>query len=144
MAADNTTVEEKRRRRRKSRAEESTETEAVAIVGKGQATPGRRQREEEEDAPVSLPRRIINYFQDVRSELTKVVWPTREEVARLMRIVIATTVAMAAFLGIISLLFNFFVQLGLDNPILFIVAFALITAGAIFYIRRGDMPKRSY
>ncbi len=144
MAAENTTVEEKRRRRRKSRAEETAETESAAAAGKGQATPGRRQREEEEEAPVTLPRRIINYFQDVRSELTKVVWPTRVEVARLMRIVIATVVAMAAFLGIISLFFNFFVQLGLDTPILFVVAFALMTGAAIFYIRRGEMPKRNY
>lgn len=147
MAAENTTVEEKRQRRRKSRSEAVNTTEAVAAVGsgKGQATPGRRQREEEEsEGRVSFPRRFINYFHDVRSELTKVVWPTREEVIRLTRIVIITTLACAIFLGAISLVFNFFVQQGLNAPVLFVIAFALITAGAIYYIRRGDTPKRSY
>lgn len=144
MAAENTTVEEKRPRRRKSRSEETTATGTVAAVGKGQATPGRRQREEEEEAPVSLPRRLINYFQDVRSELTKVVWPTREEVIRLTRIVIATTLACAIFLGVVSFLFNLFVQAGLNTPLLFGIAFAAMIVAAAYYIRRGDMPKRNY
>jgi len=47
-----------------------------------------------------------DYLRDVRSELNKVAWPTREEVERLTRIVLVVTAASAIILGIVSTLFG--------------------------------------
>ena len=49
---------------------------------------------------------IIRYFQDTREELRKVTWPDREEITRLTLIVLSTTVAFAAFLGLMDLIFQ--------------------------------------
>ena len=45
---------------------------------------------------------VIRYFQDTREELRKVTWPDREEITRLTLIVLSTTVAFAAFLGLLA------------------------------------------
>jgi preprotein translocase SecE subunit len=47
-----------------------------------------------------------DYIGDVRAELRKVAWPTREEVDRLTRIVLIVTAAAAILLGIISTVFG--------------------------------------
>ena len=39
--------------------------------------------------------------QDTRSELRKITWPTREETIRLTLVVIALSIALALFLGIV-------------------------------------------
>lgn len=44
-------------------------------------------------------RRIIQFFRDVRSEITKVVWPTRKEAIRYTLTVIVFSVVLAAILG---------------------------------------------
>ena len=49
---------------------------------------------------------VIRYFQDTRDELRKVTWPDREEITRLTLIVLSTTVAFAAFLGLMDLIFQ--------------------------------------
>ena len=49
---------------------------------------------------------VIRYFQDTREELRKVTWPDREEITRLTLIVLSTTVAFAAFLGLMDLIFQ--------------------------------------
>ena len=50
--------------------------------------------------------RFVRYFKQTRAELRKVTWPTRREAVRLTLIVLGVTVAMAAFLGVIDLLFT--------------------------------------
>ena len=45
------------------------------------------------------PRRTGRFVRDTRSELKKVVWPTREEAINLTLIVIAVSVAMGSALG---------------------------------------------
>ena len=47
---------------------------------------------------------IVRYFRETMAELKCVSWPNREEATRLTLIVLATTVAMSAFLGIVDLL----------------------------------------
>ena len=47
---------------------------------------------------------VVRYLRETLAELKKVVWPTRQEATRLTLIVLATTVAMSAFLGIVDLL----------------------------------------
>jgi len=45
---------------------------------------------------------VIRYFKETRSELKKVIWPSREETAKLTMIVIAVTVVMSISLGLID------------------------------------------
>jgi len=45
------------------------------------------------------------FFQESRRELSRVNWPTREETLRLTGVVIALSVAIAAFLGVFDYLF---------------------------------------
>jgi preprotein translocase subunit SecE len=45
---------------------------------------------------------LLTFFQESRSELRKVTWPTRQEALNLTVAVVAMTVFIAAFLGIID------------------------------------------
>ena len=49
---------------------------------------------------------IVRYLRETRAELRKVTWPSREEAINLTVIVVAVTVAMAAFLGVVDYLFS--------------------------------------
>jgi preprotein translocase subunit SecE len=51
----------------------------------------------------SAPRR---FYRDTKSELRKVVWPTREQAINLTVLVCAASVAVGVFLGGIDLLFG--------------------------------------
>ncbi|HEX8682278.1 MAG TPA: preprotein translocase subunit SecE [Ardenticatenaceae bacterium] len=53
----------------------------------------------------------VRYFKEVRSEMGKVVWPSREQATNLTLVVLAVMVAMALFLGVLDLLFGEMVQL---------------------------------
>ena len=46
----------------------------------------------------NILRRFIDYLRDVRAELRRVVWPTRDEVVNLSIVVITT---LAIFIGLI-------------------------------------------
>lgn len=46
--------------------------------------------------------RLIQFFREVWVELQKVVWPTRKEALKLTAIVIAFSLAVAVFLGLID------------------------------------------
>lgn len=48
---------------------------------------------------------IIRYLKETRAELRKVSWPTRQEAINLTAIVMAVTIAMAAFLGLVDYIF---------------------------------------
>jgi len=50
--------------------------------------------------------RLVRYIRETRSELRKVVWPTREEWINLTAIVTAVTVVMSALLGLIDFIFT--------------------------------------
>ena len=47
---------------------------------------------------------VVRYLRETWAELKRVSWPTRQEATRLTLIVLATTVAMSAFLGVADLL----------------------------------------
>ena len=47
---------------------------------------------------------IISYFKEVRGELSKVIWPKREEVVRLTLIVLIVSGLVAAYVGIVDYL----------------------------------------
>jgi len=54
--------------------------------------------------------RLIDFLKDVRVELAKVSWPTRQETARYTLIVIAVSIAFAIILGILDAIFQFGLQ----------------------------------
>jgi preprotein translocase subunit SecE len=45
---------------------------------------------------------LFDYFKEVKSEVKKVNWPTRKETIKRTLIVIAITVIVAAFLGLLD------------------------------------------
>lgn len=47
---------------------------------------------------------IRQFFYDTKSELRKVVWPSREQAVNLTGLVIAVSVAVAAFIGLVDLI----------------------------------------
>ena len=53
--------------------------------------------------------KIITFFKEVRLEIKKVNWPTKQETLRYTLIVIGLSVVVAAYLGIIDLLLQDFV-----------------------------------
>ena len=56
--------------------------------------------------PAKQPNAIIRYFQETRAELRKVTWPTRDEARNLTMIIVAVTVTMAIFLGLLDFIFQ--------------------------------------
>jgi len=58
----------------------------------------------------SLPQKIVSFLKEVRVELKKVNWPTRNETIKLTLIVIIVTAGVAAFLGGLDFVFNQLIQ----------------------------------
>ncbi|MSP14221.1 MAG: preprotein translocase subunit SecE [Chloroflexi bacterium] len=50
--------------------------------------------------------RVTRYIRQTRDELRKVVWPTREAATNLTVVVLAVTVTMSAFLGLVDYIFS--------------------------------------
>lgn len=51
------------------------------------------------------PNSVIRYFREVRGELRKVTWPTRDESRRLTAVVTGVTLAFAIFFFLLDLAF---------------------------------------
>jgi len=51
---------------------------------------------------MSAMEQVREYMKDVRSELTKVSWPTREELRDSTVVVIVTVLLVATFIGIVD------------------------------------------
>ena len=71
-------------------------------------------RRQAEARPAPLPRVPrgfrIQFFQEVWSELQKVVWPSKEEATRLTVMVIVVSVAVGITLGLIDIGFSALVR----------------------------------
>jgi len=50
------------------------------------------------------------YIRDVRSELRKVVWPTRDEAIKLTAVVIGLSAILGLYLGMLDFLFSELIQ----------------------------------
>ena len=152
MPADKA-VEEKSRRRRRRRdpemesgdAEMAYNEDGTPVRGiserKGRVTPGRRAHTDDGkkgNIITRFGRGMVEYFQGVSDELSKVVWPTREDTIRLSRIVLLVTIASALALGAISFLFTELFVIGLreDQPIVFVVFGAVVAVGYFVWTRR--------
>lgn len=51
--------------------------------------------------------KITAFIKDTRTEMMRVVWPTREAIIRDTIVVIAVTLGLAAFLGILDVVFQY-------------------------------------
>ena len=56
-------------------------------------------------------RGITQFLIDVRAELRKVVWPTREEIVKLTGLVVGISLVVGTFLGLIDFAFTKLFQL---------------------------------
>ncbi len=103
-----------RRRRRQAKRGELPDVPSVAAVEptrKDRPTPSQRQEVEKSSNPiVRIFQDAVEYLQDTKSELQKVVWLNREDTLRLTYIVIAVTAASAIVLGLVGFLFALLTQ----------------------------------
>jgi preprotein translocase subunit SecE len=53
---------------------------------------------------------IRRYLAESMSELRKVAWPTRETVVRLTLLVIAVSVVVGAYIGVLDVVFNTMIE----------------------------------
>ena len=53
---------------------------------------------------------LVNYFSASRTELSKVTWPNRRQVARLTILVVVFSLIFAAILGVLDFAFSNLVQ----------------------------------
>jgi len=54
----------------------------------------------------NIPGKITTFLKEVRLEMKKVSWPTRQQTIRYTLIVIGVSLAVAAFLGALDFIFN--------------------------------------
>ena len=54
----------------------------------------------------NIPNKIFTFLKEVRLEMKKVNWPTRQETTRYTLIVIGISVAIAVFLGALDFVFT--------------------------------------
>lgn len=60
-------------------------------------------------------KKIVNYFKNVKVELSKVTWPTKKEAMRLTIVVIAISLIFAALIGALDMLFSYLVRLVIES-----------------------------
>lgn len=53
----------------------------------------------------------VKFLSEVKTELLKVTWPTKDEVARLTTVVIIISVIVGAFLGVLDFIFTKIIEL---------------------------------
>jgi preprotein translocase subunit SecE len=71
----------------------------------GGADAGGRKAQLEREG-LSVIERVREFAKDVRVEITRVSWPTREELRDSTIVVIATVILVAAFVGVVDRVLN--------------------------------------
>jgi len=61
----------------------------------------------EKKEKAKLKDRIKKFLKDYKSELKKVVWPTKEQLIRHTTVVLVAIIFMAAIIGVLDLIFGF-------------------------------------
>ncbi len=84
---------------------------------------------------------LFSYMKETRAELRKVHWPSQQEARTLTLVVVAVTVAMAAFLGILDFVFDR-LAVGIINLNPFAIVIILLIgagmAGASYVLLREE------
>ena len=65
----------------------------------------------EQKEKVKLGDRVKKFFKDYKSELKKVVWPTRAQVIKNTSVVLFAIIFMAVIIGVLDLAFGFGINL---------------------------------
>ena len=60
-------------------------------------------------------KKILSFFSEVRSELSKVVWPKRDEVIKLTLIVFVISGVVGAYVGGLDYLFTKLLEVTISN-----------------------------
>lgn len=60
---------------------------------------------------MTLVNSISTYFRGAIAEMKKVVWPTKQQTIRYSSVVIALSVGMAIFFGLLDYIFNYLLDL---------------------------------
>jgi preprotein translocase subunit SecE len=60
---------------------------------------------------VKIFNKLLNFIKEVKQELTKVAWSTRQELIGSTILVISTTFIMAIFIGIVDLVLSKFLSM---------------------------------
>ena len=84
---------------------------------------------------------VVKYLKETRAELRKVTWPTRDEAKNLTLIIVAVTVVMAVFLGVLDYLFQIVAAGIIAGDFLWIVVTVLLFLGgtaAFYYNNQQD------
>ena len=58
-----------------------------------------------------MANKAASFLKEVRQELDKVVWPSREELVGSTLIVIITTLILAAFIGVVDFILSFILRI---------------------------------
>lgn len=86
---------------------------------------------------------IVAYFRSTRTELRKVRWPTLEQGWAMTKIVLAVTVGMAIFLGVLDFFFGWLLRnIVAQNVLFYILGIVVVAAllGAAYLIgREGEV-----
>jgi len=149
MAAEDVLEKKSKGRRRKGGEEAAAQDENSITTGKGRATPGRRSRGDGgSKASGNILTRpfsgVATYLREVREELEKVTWPTREETIRLTRIVLIVTIAASIVLGALGVFMSYLVRWGLDTPLIFVAIIAGAVAFSVVVMRRSGSSGSAY
>lgn len=54
--------------------------------------------------------KMVAFFKDARQELSKVVWPSKKDIAKHTVIVISISLVLAAIFGVLDTAFAYFIQ----------------------------------
>ncbi|MCY4145783.1 MAG: preprotein translocase subunit SecE [Chloroflexi bacterium] len=129
-------------------APDNEQPQSAITEKKGKATPGRRTRKvktarvEPQGNVLTRPLYMtVDYFGNVRSEMNKVAWPSREDTRRLTILCINVTIASAIFLGILAVIWSEFMRIGLQPNMAWLLMAVIVAmlAGALYMIRRGSI-----
>lgn len=74
---------------------------------------------------------ILRYLRDTRAEMRKVRWPTRQEAWSLTKIVLAVTISMALFMGLMDTLFSWWLAGLVGGGIIAIVLAIVVAVGSV-------------
>jgi preprotein translocase subunit SecE len=74
---------------------------------------------------------VLRYLRDTRAEMRKVRWPTRQEAWSLTKIVLAVTISMALFMGLLDYLFSVGLSGIVNGSVIAIAIAGVILVGSI-------------
>lgn len=137
----------KKGKRARDEEDEELEEEHTLSESKGRATPGRRAQETQTGGGNFITRPLmgfIEYLGDVRAELDKVTWPSREDVFRLGYIVLAVTIASSLLLGALSIFLTEVFRIGLQVPAIFGAIIIIALGLALWALWRGSRTPTAY